>query len=42
LTAAGVIYGQLRRARRFLDVGQLYELYAKGRVHGSHLADAMQ
>jgi len=42
LTAAGVIYGQLRRARRFLDVGQLYELYAKGRVRNEHLADAMQ
>jgi CelD/BcsL family acetyltransferase involved in cellulose biosynthesis len=39
LTAAGVVYGQLRRARRFLDVGQLYELYAKGRAHA---ADAMQ
>jgi hypothetical protein len=34
-----VVYGQLRRARRFLDVGQLYELYAKGRAHA---ADAMQ
>jgi CelD/BcsL family acetyltransferase involved in cellulose biosynthesis len=42
LTAAGVVYGQLRRARRFLDVGQLYELCAKGRARSSRSADAMQ
>jgi CelD/BcsL family acetyltransferase involved in cellulose biosynthesis len=41
LTAAGVVYGRLRRARRFLD-GQLHELYAKAWPRGARTADAMQ
>jgi CelD/BcsL family acetyltransferase involved in cellulose biosynthesis len=41
LTAAGVLYGHLRRARRFLD-GQLYELYSKTWMRGARTADVMQ
>ncbi|MEA2947153.1 MAG: hypothetical protein QOI40_2483 [Alphaproteobacteria bacterium] len=41
LTAAGVVYGQLRRARRVLD-GTLNELHAKAWMRGAHTADAMQ
>jgi CelD/BcsL family acetyltransferase involved in cellulose biosynthesis len=43
LTSAGRIYGQLRRARRFLDVGQLYELCTGGgRMRSTRPADGVQ
>ena len=43
LTSAGRIYGQLRRARRFLHVGRLHELFARGgRTRSTRPAEAAQ